>query len=119
MNVLLYKATHNTLYRQRAQQTAAAAYNYYVTGGRLDAQPPFFNSIFFKNLLLLESVTGGHKYRDAMNAYGDRMWSGQRDAASGLFMFNADGTTEAIQQAAMIQIYAVLGWSPSKYALLY
>jgi hypothetical protein len=119
VNVLLYKALHDKVYLRRAEQIAAAAYDYYVTGGRLDAQPPYFNSIFFKNLLLLESVTGGHKYRDAMSAYGDRMWTGQRDAASGLFTFNADGTTEAIQQAAMIQIYAVLGWSPSKYGLLY
>ena len=119
VNVLLYQSTHNKLYLRRAQQIAAAAYRYYVTGGRLDAQPPFFNSIFFKNLLLLESVTGAHTYRDAMSAYADRMWSTKRDAGTGLFTFNADGSTEAIQQAAMIQILAVLAWSPSKYPVLY
>jgi len=119
VNVLLYQTTHNKVYLQRAQQIAAAAYTYYVTGGRLDAQPPFFNSIFFKNLLLLESVTGGHEYRDAMSAYADRMWSTKRDAGTGLFRFNADGSTEAIQQAAMIQIFAVLAWSPARYPVLY
>jgi hypothetical protein len=119
VDVLLYQATHNRVYLQRAQRIATAAYAYYVTQGRLDAQPPYFNSIFFKNLLLLESVTGGHRYRDAMSAYADRMWTSHRDATTGLFTFNADGTTEAIQQAAMIQIYAVLAWSPAQYPVLY
>ena len=67
---------------------------------------------------LFLSAPGG-KYRDAMSAYADRMWSTKRDAGTGLFTFNADGSTEAIQQAAMIQIFAVLAWSPSKYPVLY
>lgn len=119
VNVLLYQITHDRTYLARAQRLAAAAYRYYVTGGRLAAQPPYFNSIFFKNLLLLESVTGGHAYRDAMRDYADTVWSTQRDAATGLFRFDAGGATQAIQQAAMVQIYAVLAWSPSRYPLLY
>lgn len=119
VNVLLYQVTHDRTYLARAQRLAAAAYRYYVTGGRLAAQPPFFNSIFFKNLLLLQSVTGGHTYVDAMRAYADTVWATQRDAATGLFRFDADGGTQAIQQAAMVQIYAVLAWSPARYRLLY
>jgi hypothetical protein len=119
VNVLLYQITHNSMYLQRAERIASAAYEYYVTGGRLDGQPPYFNSIFFKNLLLLESVTGGHRYHDAMAGYADDVWTQHRDASTGLFQFDAGGATQAIQQAAMIQIYAVLAWSPDQYRLLY
>jgi len=117
VNVLLYQITHDRTYLRRAEVTARAAYDYYVTRGRLAGQPPFFNSIFFKNLLLLESVTGGHTYRDAMARYAADVWSRNRDPATGLFDFG--GPTEAIQQAAMTQIYAVLAWDPARHHLLY
>jgi hypothetical protein len=119
VGVLLYQVTHDRKYLAQAKATARAAYDYYVTGGRLAGQPPFFNSIFFANLLLLESVTGGHTYRDAMAAYADQVWTTRRDAATGLFHFDTDGTTEAIQQAAMAQIYALLAWPRGKTAVLY
>jgi hypothetical protein len=119
VDVLLYQVTHDRGYLDRARRVATAAYDYYVTQGHLSAQPPFFNSIFFKNLLLLESVTGGHTYRDALGRYADQMWNTMRDPATGLFVFDADGRTEAIQQAAMVQIYAVLAWDPARYPVLY
>jgi hypothetical protein len=119
VGVLLYQVTHDRKYLAQAKATARAAYDYYVTGGRLAGQPPFFNSIFFANLLLLESVTGGHTYRDAMAAYADQVWTTRRDAATGLFHFDSDGTTEAIQQAAMAQIYALLAWPRGKTAVVY
>jgi predicted alpha-1,6-mannanase (GH76 family) len=117
VNVLLYQITHDRTYLRRAERVARAAYDYYVTRGRLADQPPFFNSIFFKNLLLLEAVTGGHTYRDAMARYAADVWRRHRDPATGLFDFG--GPTEAIQQAAMTQIYAVLAWDPARHHLLY
>ncbi|MDT4987467.1 MAG: hypothetical protein QOI74_1561 [Micromonosporaceae bacterium] len=120
VNVLLYQITHDRTYLRRAESIARAAYTYFVTQGRLATQPAYFNSIFFKNLLLLESVTGGHIYRDAMAAYAGDVWRQHRDPATGLFTFAATaGPTEAIRQAAMIQIYAVLGWDSTRYHLLY
>ncbi|WP_203962210.1 glycoside hydrolase family 76 protein [Actinocatenispora thailandica] len=119
VDVLFYQVTHDRSYLARARRTAAAAYDYYVGQGHLATQPPYFNAIFFKNLLLLESVTGGHAYRDALRAYADRVWVTDRDAATGLFHFDENGATQAIQQAAMVQIYAVLAWSPQRYRLLY
>jgi rhamnogalacturonyl hydrolase YesR len=74
VNVLLYKATHDRTYLTRAERIAEAAYSLYVTGDRLKSQPVYFNSIFFKNLLLLESVTGGNTYRQAMADYADWLW---------------------------------------------
>jgi hypothetical protein len=119
VNVLLYQVTHDRTYLRRAESVAAAAYTYYVTQGRLSAQPPFFNSIFFKNLLLLESVTGDHTYRTAMSRYAADVWSTNRNADTGLFEFGTDGSTDAIQQAAMTQIYAILAWNPAQYRFLY
>lgn len=119
VNVLLFQATHDKTYLRRAETVASAAYDWFVTGGRLMGQPIYFNSIFFKNLLLLESVTGGHRYRDTMRAYADAVWSDHRDASTGLVHFDADGSTEAIQQAALVQLYAVLAWPPSRLPLLY
>jgi len=118
VNVLLYRITHDRTYLRRAESIARAAYDYFVTGGRISAQPPVFNAIFFKNLLLLESVTGGSTYHDAMARYAATVWGQNRDPGTGLFHFGG-GPTEALQQAAMIQIFAVLAWNPARYPLLY
>ena len=62
---------------------------------------------------------GSGLYREAMHDYADRVWATRRGLGTGLFAFGADGVTEAIQQAAMIQIYAVLGWDPAQYPIVY
>ncbi|MGF0117951.1 glycoside hydrolase family 76 protein [Promicromonospora sp. Marseille-Q5078] len=115
---LLYEATGQERYLEKAEAIAAASYRFYVTEGRLAGQPMFFNSIWFKNLLLLESVTGGHTYRDAMADYADTQWREARDVGTGLF--NAgDEHTELLEQAAMVQIYATLAWPRGKASILY
>jgi len=121
VNVLLYQATKDRHYLDEAKRIATAADRYFGSEGRLAAQPAFFNSIFFKNLLLLESVTGGSTYRTAMRAYGDQVWTNNRDATTGLFSFGngPHGNTQLLEQAAMVQIYAVLAWSPSQWRHLY
>jgi hypothetical protein len=119
VNVLLYKTTHDRTYLHRAERIAQAAYAYYVTQGRLFTQPVYFNSIFFKNLLLLESVTGDGKYHQAMADYADELWSTMRDPGTGLVHFDSSGGTEAIQQAAFAQLYAVLAWPRELWPTLY
>ncbi|MFI6932771.1 glycoside hydrolase family 76 protein [Streptomyces sp. NPDC050287] len=119
VNVLLHRATGDRVYLRRAQQIAEAAYAYYVTQGRLFSQPVFFNSIFFKNLLLLESVTGDGTYHRAMADYADQVWSTMRDPATGLVHFDSSGGTQAIQQAALAQLYAVLAWPRALWPTLY
>ncbi|GAA1361464.1 glycoside hydrolase family 76 protein [Streptomyces beijiangensis] len=119
VGVLLYEATRDRGHLDSARRTAEAAYTYYVTEGRLLSQPVFFNSIFFKNLLLLESVTGGQAYHRAMADYADHIWSQQRDSATGLMRFNDQGTTQAIEQAAAAQVFAVLAWPRSNWPTLY
>ena len=117
--VLLYQVTRDRAYLRQAERVAAAAYAYYVTQGRLFTQPVFFNSIFFKNLLLLESVTGKDTCHRAMADYADQVWDTMRDPATGLVHFDTAGGTQAIQQAALAQIYAVLAWPRAKWRTLY
>jgi hypothetical protein len=119
VDVLFYEVTRDSTYLQAAESVAKASYDYFVEQGHLAGQPPFFNSIYFKNLLLLESVTGGSTYRQAMQSYADSTWAKLRDPASGLFQFAGNGETQAIEQAAMVQIYATLAWPADKVRLLY
>ncbi|WP_432561210.1 glycoside hydrolase family 76 protein [Kineococcus sp. SYSU DK003] len=123
VNVLLHLLTREREHLTEARRIADASLAWFVDGGRLDSHPPFFNSIWFKNLLLLESVTGGHRYRDAMAAYAERMWTTRRDAATGLFVFpdgeTGGATTMLLQQAAMVQVFAVLAWNRKDHGLLY
>ena len=53
---LLYQATGNGAYLYQARQTAAAALAYF-TPQRLGEEIPFFASVYFRNLLYLDSVT--------------------------------------------------------------
>lgn len=121
VNVLLYQVTGERHYLREAQRIADASYQYFVSGLRVDSQPPFFNSIYFKNLLLLESVTHTDRYRQAMQRYAERMWSTHRDPSTGLLHFAAVGDphVQMIEQAAMEQIYAVLAWPAARYRDLY
>ena len=115
---LLYQATGERRYLDRARAVAEASYRYFVTEGRLDDHEVFFNSIWFKNLLLFESVAGGTRYRAAMAAYADRQWDEVRDPRTGLFP--VDGArTALLDQAAMVQIYATLAWPRGRTAILY
>jgi len=118
VNVLLYRVTHERRYLDEAVRIARAAQDYFA-GDKLYAQPPFFNSIYFKNLLLLQSVTHGSTYSHAMQAYADRVWASDRDPTTGLFHFGNSRATQAIEQAAMVQIYAVLAWPRARYGSLY
>ena len=53
---LLYQATGNSAYLYQARQTAKAALAYF-TPQRLGEEIPFFPSVYFRNLLYLDSVT--------------------------------------------------------------
>lgn len=121
VNVLLYKATGEARYLAEARRVADASYVYFIEGNRLDSQSVAFNAIYFKNLLLLEAVIGGTRFHDAMRDYSRHMWQHYRDPKTGLFRSPRDRhrAFHVIDQGAMIQIDAVLGWDPAKYRLLY
>lgn len=120
VNTLFYKVTGDQTYLKKAEAIASAALDFYAANNALYSQPAPFNAIFFKNLLLLQSVNHNQRYVQAMQAYADTVWNSYRDATTGLFHFDsAKAITQLLEQAAMTQIYAVLSWTPDRYELLY
>jgi hypothetical protein len=122
VNVLLHAQTGKRRYLDEAERIADAAQTWFADAAHpLAGQPPAFNAIYFKNLLLLDAATGRSTYRRAMQAWADHVWRHQRDRATGLFRFDAEAPdrTQSIEQAAMVQVYAVLAWPRSRYRLLY
>jgi hypothetical protein len=122
VNLLLHQATGEVKYLAEARRIAEASFAHFVTEGRLEHHSIAFNAIWFKNLLLLESVTGGTRYRDAMRDYAARMWATHRDPKTGLLVRPSNphrGEILLIDQGAMLQILAVLAWDPKDYGKLY
>jgi hypothetical protein len=122
VNVLLHAVTGKRRYLDEAERIADAASRWFADPDHaLADQPPFFNSIYFKNLLLLDAATGRSTHRRAMQAWADHVWRHQRDRSTGLFHFDekAPDRTQLIEQAAMVQVFAVLAWPRSRYRLLY
>jgi Glycosyl hydrolase family 76 len=109
---LLYQITGDATYLQQAEGTADATMAYFGAGGRYYIQPAIFDAIFFKNLLLLDSIQHNPKYRQTMQAYADAIWQADRDPATGLFTFGASQPAQVLEHAAMVQIYAALAWDP-------
>jgi hypothetical protein len=115
---LLYRITGESLYLQQAQRDAEAALAYFGRADRYTSQPAIFNAIFFKNLLLLDSVHHDPQYREPMQAYADQVWNQVRDPASDLFPFAPSQPVQLLDQAAMVQIYASLAWAPRDYPFI-
>ena len=70
---LLYQATGNSAYLYQARQTAQAAREYF-TPERLGAENPFFPSVYFRNLLYLDSVTHDPPGSKIAQAYVNYAW---------------------------------------------
>jgi predicted alpha-1,6-mannanase (GH76 family) len=115
--VLLFKATGNRQYLDDAKAVANASLAFYGTDDRLWQQPTRFNSIWFKNLLILDSVSPDARYKATMQAYADRAWNEARDPATGLYHF-VDGPVQLLEQAGIAQIQALLAWPRNQYGLL-
>jgi hypothetical protein len=117
-STLLYVATRDPKYLRNARSIASAALAFYQAGKGFTGQPAEFNSIFFKNLLILDAVHPDRSYRAAMSAYADQVWTTYRDPASGLFRFNGTQPVSLLQQASMTQTYALLAWPRAAYLRL-
>lgn len=117
--MLLYRATGEEHYLQDAQQTARAALDHYQQEGRLWQHSPAFNAILFRNLLQVPGVEA----RTVMDQYLERTWQETLDPNSGLFNREAgQGSYEhgkglqMIDQAGLVQLYALQGWAPGDLA---
>ena len=110
---LLYQATGNGNYLNQARQTAAAALSYF-TPERLGSEIPFFPSIYFRNLLYLDSVTHEPPGPKIAQGYVDYAWQRLR-LKNDLFVAGSPPTAQLLVQAAIVQIYALLSSPASSY----
>jgi hypothetical protein len=115
--VLLAQASGDASYLQRAEQLAQAALAFFSAGGRFFTQDVIFNAIFFKNLLMLDLVRPDGRYRAALQDYTDAL-AQAIDPATGLLAFQPYGSIPLLNQAAYVQLNALLAWPRSQYALL-
>ncbi|KQO63442.1 glycoside hydrolase family 76 protein [Curtobacterium sp. Leaf261] len=119
---ILYRATQDPKYLQQARAAARGSLAYWTTDNRLQQQPAVFNAFYFKDLLLLDSVQHDPAYRAAAEAWANATWRDNRDPATGLFHFQPSGGGDVdltrpaatLDQAAMIQVFAALGWSSDR-----
>jgi hypothetical protein len=111
--VLLYQATGNGAYLYQARQTAAAALAYF-TPERLGAEIPFFPSIYFRNLLYLDSVTRDPPGPKLGQSYVDYAWQ-HLHLSDNLFVSGSPPSAQLLVQAAIVQIYALLSSPASTY----
>jgi len=102
----------------RAEAIADKALRHY--GSAYDRQPPAFNAILFRNLLLLSAATADiglrQRIREAMGTYADAAWTIARDRHD-RFRF-ARGRATLLDQSAMVQVFALLAWDPDDYVKL-
>jgi hypothetical protein len=110
---LLYQATHNSGYLWEARQTAQAALAYF-TPARLGSELPFFPSVYFRNLLYLDSVTHDPPGPKLAQAYVNNAWQHLR-LSNGLFVAGSPPSPQLLVQAAIVQIYALLSSPPGTY----
>ena len=110
---LLYQATGNSEYLYEARQTAKAALAYF-TPERLGAEIPFFPSVYFRNVLYLDSVTHDPPGAKLVQPYVDYAWMHER-LSNNLFVAGSPPSGQLLVQAAIVQDYALLSSPPSTY----
>jgi Glycosyl hydrolase family 76 len=110
---LLYQATGNGAYLYEARQTAKAAVSYF-TPERLEGENPFFPSVYFRNLLYLDSVTHDPPGRTIAQAYVNYAWQHTR-LSDDVFVSGSPPSAQLLVQAAIVQIYALLCSPASTY----
>ena len=110
---LLYQATGNSAYLYQARQTAKAALEYF-TPERLGSENPFFPSVYFRNLMYLDSVTHDPPGPAIAQAYVNYAWQHLR-LSDDLFVAGSPPTAQLLVQAAIVQIYALLSSPASTY----
>jgi hypothetical protein len=110
---LLYQATGSGAYLYEARQTARAALAYF-TPERLGGEIPFFPSVYFRNIIYLDSVTHDPPGKRIAQAYVDYAWQHLR-LKSNLFVAGSPPSAQLLVQSSIAQIYAMLASPPSTY----
>lgn len=124
LDVQLFRATGERRYLDRARQTAEASLRHFGEGDRLWQQAPVFNAVFMRNLLALHATAPDPRYLAMVDNYLERAWTEARNPETGLFdrggigQYEKHGAGEAIDQAALSQLYAIRALPPQQWATL-
>ena len=110
---LLYQATGGSAYLYQARQTAKAALAYY-TAERLGSENPFFVSVYFRNVLYLDSVTHDPPGAQLVQPYVNYAWEHER-LSGNVFVAGSPASAQLLVQAAVVQDYALMSSPPSTY----
>jgi Glycosyl hydrolase family 76 len=110
--VMLYQATNNGAFLYQARQTAKAALAYF-TPERLGGENPFFVTVYFRNLLYLDSLTGDPPGPRIAQTYVNFLAT-KHLSSSGLFS-TAGYPSQLLVQASIIEIYELLSTPPATY----
>jgi hypothetical protein len=110
---LLSQATGNTYYLFQARQTATAALAYF-TPERLAAENPFFPSVYFRNMMYLDSITHDQPGPALAQNYVNYAWQHLR-LSDNVFVSGTPASSQLLYQAAIVQIYALLSSPASTY----
>jgi hypothetical protein len=110
---LLYQVTGDGAYLYQARQTARAALAYF-TYSRLSTENPFFVSVYFRNLLYLDSVTHDPPGSAPVREYAYYAWLRHR-LENNLFAYGSPPEAQLLAQAAIVQIYALLSIPPRTF----
>lgn len=98
---MLYQITGDKNYLDQANQIAKGTIDW-----RFNEQEPFFNAVYFKNLMLLDSVQPNNEYRQALSKYAGEL---QNTLNGG----NIDKWHDhELTQAAARQIFALAEQNP-------
>jgi len=120
-DVLMYQSTKEPKYLERAKQTANAALDYYGQDDRLWKTSPAFNAIFFRNLLVLDTIAPDPRYRQTLETYVERIWKEGRDSKTGALDKGGIGSYDPpglLDQSGFAQMNALLGWSKERLDLV-
>ncbi len=110
---LLYQVTGNAEYLFQARQTAQAAAAYF-TPELLSLENPFFPSVYFRNVMYLDSITHDPPGKTQAQAYVNDAWQFRR-LSDNVFVAGTPASAQLLYQAAIAQIYALLSSPASTY----
>jgi len=113
---LSYRRSNDDHDLQDAMHTALDSLRHF-DGERAWRHPPVFNAVWFRNLLALDAISAVPGLHDALDHYLDRVWRTARDPATGLFTDGGIGSydgTPAIDQAGLVQLFALRAWPPDR-----
>jgi glycosyl hydrolase family 76 len=110
---LLYQVTGSSEYLYEARQTAQAAAAYF-TPERLALENPFFPSVYFRNVMYLDSITHDPPGKAQAQSYVNEAWQFRR-LSDNVFVAGTPASAQLLYQAAIAQIYALLSSPASTY----